>query len=84
MTEKEKKALEQAFGLPEPERKAEFLSTIEGSQPKRRPLGMILRFGSIAAMTVLALGLWGHFRDTAPEREKSPVPEIIQVTTTDF
>ena len=77
MTGKEKKALEKAFGLPEPERKEEFLSSLEITERKFSTPALILRFAAIAAMAVLALGLWSVFRGTEPKRDHEPEQDMI-------
>ena len=81
MKETEKKALEKAFGLPETERKEEFFQKLGHKEKRRSPVIFIMRAASVAAMAVLALGLWGHFRDSAPPREKPTNSDIIAVTT---
>ncbi|GEM_PF-2406822 len=81
MKETEKKALERAFGLPETEHKEEFFQKLGHKEKRRSPVIFIMRAASVAAMAVLALGLWGHFRDSAPPREKPTNSDIIAVTT---
>ena len=81
MKETEKKALEKAFGLPETEHKEEFFQKLGHKEKRRSPVIFIMRAASVAAMAVLALGLWGHYRDSAPPREKPTKSDIIAVTT---
>ena len=81
MKETEKKALEKAFGLPETEHKEEFFQKLGHKEKRRSPVIFIMRAASVAAMAVLALGLWGHFRDSAPPRENPTISDIIAVTT---
>ncbi|MBQ8961266.1 MAG: hypothetical protein IJ071_08670 [Ruminococcus sp.] len=80
MKKTEKQALARAFDLPDPERKDEFFREL--SYKRRRPVALIVRFASVAAMAVLAVGLWGHFRGSAPDRTPEPDGQIVTVTTT--
>ena len=81
MKETEKMALEKAFGLPETEHKDEFFQKLGHKEKRRSAVIFIMRAASVAAMAVFALGLWGHFRDSAPPREKPTNSDIIAVTT---
>ena len=66
MTNKELEELKNAFDIPEPQHKNEFAEVYLEQLKKNKPslFPQIFRFCSAAALCVLALGIFSHFRDT--------------------
>ncbi|MBP5581405.1 MAG: hypothetical protein J6X85_06425 [Ruminococcus sp.] len=67
MTDKEKKALKEAFSFPEPDRKDEFLeefARLSGNTKKKRFLPVIMRFAVSAAMMAVIIGVLTHMPKT--------------------
>lgn len=65
MKNSEKKALYDAFNIPEPERKNEFLPVFEEKAKKNKPcfhLPVIMRYASAALIAVLVIGLFSVTR----------------------
>ena len=60
MTDKEKQALREAFGIPEPDRKKEFTEQFRqriNEKPKKRIAPVIMRIAATAAMLLIVVGV---------------------------
>ena len=92
MTKSELKALEKAFGIPEPEKKNEFIEAFNEKYTntykynkqdrKKRILPIIMGYASTAAIAVLVIGAWINLKDTGDIRKKPDLP-IVTITTFD-
>ena len=61
MTDKEKKALREAFDFPEPDRKEEFLAEfarLSVNNNKKRLSPVVMRFAAAAAMIAIIVGVF--------------------------
>ena len=68
MNETEKKKLQEAFAIPEPERKNEFIARfreLEQSQRSAPRFPLFMKMASAAAMCAVILGVWVNVRDNA-------------------
>ncbi len=93
MKKSEKIALEKAFGIPEPEKKNEFIEaftekyteTYKYNQQDRRKrfIPIIMGYASTAAIAVLVIGTWINLKDTGNMNHKPDVP-IVTITTFDM
>lgn len=84
MTDKEKKALREAFDFPEPDRKEEFLAEfarLSVNNNKKRLSPVVMRFAAAAAMIAIIVGVFAFMpKDTVDfGHDKN---EIITVTET--
>ncbi len=84
MTDKEKKALREAFDFPEPDRKEEFLAEfarLSVNNNKKRLFPVVMRFAAAAAMIAIIVGVFAFMpKDTVDfGHDKN---EIITVTET--
>ena len=68
MTDKELKALKEAFDFPEPDKKQEFLeefSKLSQNNDKKRIPPIVMRFAAAAAMIAVIIGVLTHMpKDT--------------------
>lgn len=63
MTDKEKKALKEAFDFPEPDRKDEFIAEftrLSENKDKKRLFPVVMRFAAAAAMLAVIIGVLTH------------------------
>ena len=68
MTEREKIELQEAFHIPEPERKREFTARykeLQKAQKKRPIFPAVMRFAAAAAMCAVIVGTWANIKDNA-------------------
>lgn len=84
MKSSEINALKNAFNIPEPKRKEEFLASHSKIATKKRIMPIVLKTASVAAMAALIIGVW-HFRSDVSDMRKKPSESqlIITETTTD-
>ena len=84
MTDKEKKALREAFDFPEPDRKEEFLAEfarLSVNNNKKRLSPVVMRFAAAAAMIAIIVGVFAFMpKDTVDFGHDKD--EIITVTET--
>lgn len=84
MTDKEKKALREAFDFPEPDRKEEFLAEfarLSVNNNKKRLSPVVMRFAAAAAMIAIIVGVFAFMpKDTVDFGHDND--EIITVTET--
>ncbi|WP_303805566.1 hypothetical protein [Ruminococcus flavefaciens] len=84
MTDKEKKALREAFDFPEPDRKEEFLAEfarLSVNNNKKRLFPVVMRFAAAAAMIAIIVGVFAFMpKDTVDFGHDND--EIITVTET--
>lgn len=82
MKKHEREALRNAFGIPEPQRKDEFISSIrERTKQKRFPLPIIMRYVTAAAMAAIIISLWAFLRPPAGLREHFSDGDVMTQTT---
>ena len=82
MTEKEKKALKDAFGIPEPDRKEEFAEQFRqrmNQRPKRRVPPIVMRISATAAMLAVIIGIYAAMPSSPSELDTSD--KIANTTT---
>ena len=98
MTDKEKKALREAFDFPEPDRKEEFLTEfarLSENNHKKRLFPVVMRFAAAAAMIAIIVGVFalmpkskvdfGNGKDeimTVTETNSESKTSAVPVTTT--
>lgn len=98
MTDKEKKALREAFDFPEPDRKEEFLAEfarLSVNNNKKRLSPVVMRFAAAAAMIAIIVGVFafmpkdtvdfGHDKDeiiTVTETTSVPTSSAVTAATT--
>lgn len=98
MTDKEKKALREAFDFPEPDRKEEFLAEfarLSVNNNKKRLFPVVMRFAAAAAMIAIIIGVFtfmpkdtvdfGHDNDeiiTVTETTSVPTSSAVTAATT--
>lgn len=98
MTDKEKKALREAFDFPEPDRKEEFLAEfarLSVNNNKKRLSPVVMRFAAAAAMIAIIIGVFafmpkdtvdfGHDKDeiiTVTETTSVPTSSAVTAATT--
>ena len=84
MTKSELKALEKAFGIPEPEKKNEFIETYkykEQASHKKQLFPLIMKCASTAVAAVLVIGAWINLKDKGDIRKKPDISVITETTS---